>query len=467
MTENSLFALDELARFSRELRYRDIPDDVKVRAKELILDSVGIQISSAATPWVRAIYRYVRTQGTNGPCTIARYGDKVSVLDASLFNGVAAHGFELDDMQPGAGVHCGCVVVPAAVALGELFAASGRDIILWVTIGVEIMARIGLATAPSMLWRGHHGTGVVGPIAAGAVGARAMDLSQSQTVDAMAIGAFQGCGLLHGTISGGALKRLSGGLGASNGIKAALLAQSGTTGPSSILEGELGLGVAFSDEFNPQELVRGLNDTWHLLNTRFKIYAQDGFIQPMTDAIRIIKKEHDVNVDDIETVRIGTSRFARTITGTIVEPVDIPSAQFSAVFSVALYLVKGDAGIVGYTDANLWDPKVREVSRRIELVVDEEIDSRGMRSRSADVQIVLRSGKELRYRVDELRTLSSLEVEDKFMTMLSAVVCDEFASKLKDRILGLESEDVANDVFEMLRLPGPLTMPSTKEPRWG
>jgi 2-methylcitrate dehydratase PrpD len=61
----------------------------------------------------------------------------------------------------------------------------------------------------------------------------------------------------------------------------------------------------------------------------------------MTDALRQIRQDVTLDLSEIEEVRIGTSRHAHDrVIGTIREPQDLTDAQFSATFSVALYLIR-------------------------------------------------------------------------------------------------------------------------------
>ena len=73
-----------------------------------------------------------------------------------------------------------------------------------------------------------------------------------------------------------------------------------------------------------------------------KPYAQDGYIQPMSEAIDRIRERHPISADEVESVWLGTNKRAvEEVIGPIREPKSLTDAQFSANFSVALQLVKG------------------------------------------------------------------------------------------------------------------------------
>src|SRR5689334_11289532 len=103
----------EVARFVSELRYEHLPKDVIERAKDLILDQVGIMIALATLPWSKAIYEYVRDWGdATRESTVAHYGYKTKAENAVFANSSFGHGFEIDDIYTAGQSHPGCIVVP-------------------------------------------------------------------------------------------------------------------------------------------------------------------------------------------------------------------------------------------------------------------------------------------------------------------------------------------------------------------
>src|SRR5262249_28073084 len=148
---------------------------------------------------------------------------------------------------------------------------------------------------------------------------------------AIGIAAAHGSGLMEAPAGGrGELKRFYGGMAASNGLRSALLAKEGLTGPETMLEGEQGFCRAFGDSSNMMALGDGLGTKWEILNVHYKIYAQDGYIQPMTEALERLVERHRFAVEAIDDVRVGCCRFAHEdVVGVIREPKDLTSAQYS------------------------------------------------------------------------------------------------------------------------------------------
>jgi 2-methylcitrate dehydratase PrpD len=176
-------------------------------------------------------------------------------------------------------------------------------------------------------------------------------------------------------------------------------------------------------------------------------------IQPMTEALKQIREKHGFEFEDIESVWVGTNRRSRDeIVGTIREPLDLTDAQFSANFSVALYLATGGATIEDYTEQNLHDPRIRDLSRRVTLEVDDEVNRHydKVRSRGAKVRVRLKSGDEYGAYVEDLRMLGPSELEEKFLDLSSRVLGEQRSRQLYDRISTLENVADVSMIAPML-----------------
>jgi 2-methylcitrate dehydratase PrpD len=242
----------------------------------------------------------------------------------------------------------------------------------------------------------------------------------------------------------GDLKRTFPAAAAFHGVRSAMLAQAGMTAPETTLDP--GFGFARSFHMTGDVLAKvlpGLGSVWELLDCHFKIYAQDGYIQPMTEALEVIQRAH--HVADIAAVRVGTSKRAHDeIIGPIRAPKTLTDAQFSANYSVALYLVTSGAGIDEYTEANLSDPRIKELAERVAVEVDPHIEQEFERRapRGARVTITLKSGDEIEQYIDDLRHLTAEELRQKFVALAARAMPVSDADALADEILRLD--DVAD-----------------------
>ncbi len=432
-----------LAQFATQIQYADLPSQVIARAAELALHTWGVQLAGSTLPWGKAAYRYVMNEGTGTKSTVLNYGLKTSTVNAAFANGTFGHGFEMDDNHAATGVKGGCVVVPAALAVGEQKFSSGRDFLLAMVAAYEVMIRIGLSVHPALYNGPFHPNGTCGPFGSAVAAARLMRFDEATMLQAISIAAGHSAGLKEAPITGrGHLKRLYGGMAASSGVRSALLASEGLTGPVTMLEGEHGFCRAIGGpDPNLAELTRALGSDWQIMKVHYKVYAQDGFIQPMTEALERMVKRHGFGAGDIADIQAGTNRVAHTrVIGVIREPNDLTSAQFSANFSLALFLVKGGAGFHEYTDENLVDPEVVALSRKIHTYVDDEIEAEYQRTRPRGARITVRlnSGQTYTDCVPDLRAMTADDVDQKFRRLATVAVSEEKCERLIKTVRGLE-----------------------------
>jgi len=439
----------QLAQFVTQLSYQDLPREVIDKTKDLILDQFGVQLAASTKPWSRAVYRLMRDLGGKAESTVVYYGDKLPAMNAAFANGTFGHGFESDDSLRRAGIHPGCVVVSAAMAIGERELVDGKTLLLAAAIGFEVLGRIGLATVPSIMRRGHHPTCTIGSIAAAAITGKMLGFDAETMAHALSLGAGGAAGLVVST--GGSQKRTYGGMGASNGIRAALLAQAGITGSPTAIEEDLGFGTAFSDTFTPGEITKELGREYRLLEIIHKYYSADGHVHPMIDAAARIMERRPIAPNEIEDGVIGCSRFiaSRSVVRAA-EPADMTTAQFSGSFSVALRMVKGGNSFEHYTEENLHDPEVVRLASKIRVVEDPEIEKGFPVKRGARLTLKLKDGSVLEEVVDDIRAISSPEVVGKFRHLAGLALPQDRVDAITETVRSLESVGSLSTLAAML-----------------
>ncbi|MPZ47455.1 MAG: hypothetical protein GEV05_29675, partial [Betaproteobacteria bacterium] len=100
-------ATRELARFSAELRFEDIPAHVIAHMKLSLLDSIGVCLHGVTLPWTRHVQSLVEAEGAAPQASIFGSGKKTSMANAVLVNSTAGHAFELDDIHKESIIHPG------------------------------------------------------------------------------------------------------------------------------------------------------------------------------------------------------------------------------------------------------------------------------------------------------------------------------------------------------------------------
>ena len=145
-------ATRDLARFSAELRFEDIPAHVIEHMKLSLLDSIGVCLHGVTLPWTRHVQSLVEAEGASAQASIFGSGKKTSMANAVLVNSTAGHAFELDDIHKESIIHPGSLAFPVALACAEYKGgANGRDLLAATIAGYEVGARVGNAATARLL----------------------------------------------------------------------------------------------------------------------------------------------------------------------------------------------------------------------------------------------------------------------------------------------------------------------------
>jgi len=62
------------AEFLVSLSYQSLKHPVIAKAKELILDQIGVQLASSTKPWSVSVYQYTKSLGGPAEASIVAYG---------------------------------------------------------------------------------------------------------------------------------------------------------------------------------------------------------------------------------------------------------------------------------------------------------------------------------------------------------------------------------------------------------
>lgn len=192
----------------------------------------------------------------------------------------------------------------------------------------------------------------------------------------------------------------------------------------------------------------------HLMEVAYKRFCQDYGLHSMTDALLSIIGSHPFDPGEVAEIVVRCPEVSTRMIGTIRNPESVTAAHFSANFGLALQLVKGAAGIHEYSEANLWDPQVRELAKRIRLEPDEELSPMYPIKMPAHVTVKLKNGKTYEARVDSAKgapenPLSNKELDDKFRNLSGTVLLKDRIEEIIDRVRNL---DDVSDVGRLARL---------------
>jgi 2-methylcitrate dehydratase PrpD len=366
-----------LIEFVSALTPAAIPLSVYDNAQRCLLDAIGCGLFGAGQPWSKIVAAQMLAEKSQGASTVFGHAASLAAPAAALCNGTAIHGFELDDLLPAAIIHPGTVIIPAVLATAENANISGEQLLRAIIIGYEVTARISIAMGTQTSHHGFHKTSVVGPVASAIACGCVLGLNAQQITCAAGIAASMASGIKSYVASGGGgmVKRMHAGWAASSGVRAALLARDGFTGPSGAVDGRYGLLEVFGGNVaNAAKLTESLGENWAINAVWFKVYPLCGWIQGVAQLLGEMRGPQPLTAGQIKKVVVGTSQFA--VKGNSnPAPADTMDAQYSIPYCAALALMRDPGDPRAFEPAAFNDPTLRAVAARVETRVDDACEA--------------------------------------------------------------------------------------------
>ncbi|MCL2391385.1 MAG: MmgE/PrpD family protein [Oscillospiraceae bacterium] len=431
-----------------------IPESAIAHAKNVIVDWAGCGIGGAnvdSTKMVKSVFL-----SNPGQCTVF-CGYKASVENAAFINGAASHALEMDDASYDAGGHPAVVILPAAMAVAEMLNASGKDFLLSVIWGYDMMTRVGRGLVPNNSFeQGWHPTAINGIFGATVAVAYLMGLDAGQMANAMGIAGGFASGNLECYADGSLTKRLNPANAAMGAVNAARLAKAGYTGPKWVFEGKHGFFRSYTDDPTPERMLENLDYSEYPVElAAFKPYACCRYNHAPIDSILGLMSDNGLKANDIEKIVVDTCHMAIRA---VVEPREIKynppnevGAQFSLPYTAACAALFADVSVVQFSDEKLADSQIREFSKKIDMIHTGEMDKYLPDIFAADVKIFANDGRTFSRMTkfskgDPENPMSAVEIKEKFMSLCQMTIAADTASKVYDAIMQMDKLDSIRDL---------------------
>ena len=452
-----------LARFVANLRYEDIPDPVRRRAKLLVLDALGCGLYAYDLQWSRILAETLSEVDSTRECTVWGTPQRLSSVHAALCNGTQVQGFELDDVHREAVMHPGSVTLPPVIALAESRRTiSGRDLLAAIVAGYEIGPRVGMCMGRHHLEQGWHTGATLGVFSAAAAAARALHLDEERALHAIGIAGTQASGLMAAQF-GSMVKRMHAGKAAESGLYATLLAEKGFTGIIDLFEAEYGgFCTTFSashDRFDREKLTRGLGESFETLRVSLKFYSCVASNHTTLDAIRNLQAKRLFGAGEVDEISVHASKATVEHVGWPYRPEGVTSSQLNLGYCVATYLLEGACFVEQFSEALVADPARMALAERVRCLEDPSITAEGPNLRhKVRVEVKLKDGSVLRDTVEKAQGSEDYFAPDelivaKFEKLAAKALPASQVRALRDCVLQLEDLDDAATLARLL-VPG-------------
>lgn len=422
------------------LRFDELPSDVIEIAKHSILDCLGVTLAGSREPLAKIVAGALgpvvdAAAGQAETATIIGHEGRLSLADAALANGTAAHALDYDDTHPVLEGHPSAPVLPAALAVGEALDASGSELLTAFLAGLECECMLGAIVNPGHYGAGWHATATLGRFGAAAACARLYGLEAEAIGHALGLAGVQAAGLqcVFGTMA----KPFQVGKAAADGLLSALLAGRGLRSNSSIIEADRGFARLYAAGGADGAPLSG--DDFYVRSTLFKFHAACHMAHPTIEALSQVQRAHELAEGDVRRVELHLTDPVRLGCG-IAEPTTGLEAKFSVRAAAALVLIGADtADPFTFVDSCVTEERFKRALNRVEVIPVE--NASGWTTR---VRVLTTDGRTLAGEADVGQPATDLGAEwqrlgDKFLMLARPVLGEPGAQRLLDAVSRIET----------------------------
>ncbi len=446
----------QIAEFSVNLKYEDIPDNVVNEVKRYLYDSVGCAYGGYKTRDVNILRDIYKEMGGTGQATLFGFGDKIPAVNATLVNSLMIRALDFNDIYWKEDPSHPSDLIPAALNTAEMVGADMKEVIVAIVLAYEFEQRLCEFAVPGVRERKwHHATltQFVSPIVAGKI----LGLSVDQMVHAVGINGSHNHTI--GCPTAGKLtmmKNTVDPMAVQSGVFAALMAQKGYSGTEAVFEGKEGLMDVFGPDWDEKKLLGDLGNHYKILDCSMKAFPTEALTHTHITATLKAVVDNDISSDQIEQVTVTTIARACDILFDQhkYRPESRETADHSLPYCIAAALVDHQITTRSFSEEKMKDKRIWEVIDKIKGEASEEFEKMFPAKQPSKVVVKTKDGKEyseyLEYPKGDPREPMAIEdIEAKFNALSADLLSGDRQKKIKDMIFDCQ-EMKANDFMAAL-----------------
>ena len=449
----------KMAQFALSLQYGQIPEPAVKEAKRFLLDSVGCALAALDHEDMQQAYEFVQQLGGNEQATIIGHGTMSNLGNATLMNALLVRAMDYNDIYWKQDPSHPSDIIPAALAPAEYKGLSGKDLLVGILICYELEMRLCLAAFPGVREVGwHHAslTQFVSPL----VAARMLGLTEDQAVAACGISGsshFTLGGVVAGHLTN--MKNTADPMSTEAGVRAAMLAATGYSGPVELFEGKEGVFHVISNvRFEPDIMLKDLGSEFLITECGYKAFPTEALTHQPITAVLELMSDNNIDPHQVTEVLIKTTTRGADILSdpSKYEPRTKETADHSLPYCIAVAVTKGNVLPSDFTDEAIKDPFVWETLPKIKVVADPEIDGMFPGVKRAIVTITTQDGQSFSVTEDHAkgraeRPLSDEELIDKFRANASHAMSEGAMDRVVEATFGLDQIGTVGEYMKLLK----------------
>jgi len=447
-----------MAKFTLGLTYERIPQAAVHEAKRFLLDSVGCALAALDHEDMEQAHRYVRALGGAKQATVIGHGTKTDIADAALMNALLIRAMDYNDIYWKQDPSHPSDIIPAALAPAEWKGRSGGELLVGILIAYELEMRLCLAADPGVREVGwHHAslTQFASPFVAG----RMLGLSEDELVAACGISGsshFTLGGVVAGHLTN--MKNTADPMATEAGVRAALLASTGYTGPTELFEGKEGVFQVLKNvRWDAAAMTDGLGERFLITECGYKAFPTEALTHQPITALLEAMSENSVAPDAVAEILVKTTTRGADILSdpSKYDPKTKETADHSLPYCIAVAAAKGNVLPSHFEEEALFDPSIRGFLPRIKVVADSEIDRLFPKVKRAIVTVTTTDGRSFTRQEDYAkgspeRPLSDEDVVDKFRSNAKHAMTAKALDRIVDATFHLERFDTTGEYMRCL-----------------
>lgn len=368
---------------------------------------------------------------------------KMTTFENAIFiNAYNSHVLELDDGHRYGMLHLSSPIFSALLVVAQKEKLTFDKFVRAVLVGFETATKLALTIQPSHKLKGYHATGTCGVCGVAMAIATALDFSKAEMKSALSAAATSAGSLLESIEGTSQMKPYNIAISAKNGVTSAYMGKAGFQGPNDILGGKRGFLKVLSDETFIENLRIKENSTVSIEETYTKPYAACRHCHAPIDCAIELKKLHNINHLDIDSVKVYTYKLA-ILGHEHTKITSVNSAKMSIPYSVAVSLVTSSANMESFEEGNIVREDILSLCDKVNVEEDVKLTELCPTVRGAKMEIIMNDGHVYEFYVGHAKgepenPMSKEELIDKFMSLIV------FSDKSKE--YGKQILDVINQL---------------------
>ncbi|HSV82115.1 MAG TPA: MmgE/PrpD family protein [Ramlibacter sp.] len=467
--------IEQLAEFTTQTQFDQLPPAVLSESKRAILDSIGVAVAAVDHPKGRAGINYGKIVGRgSSEATIMGTGERVSVYGAAFANAELINALDMCVVTPPG--HVTPYVLPGALAEGEVLGSSGKELIVAMAVSHEMSVRFakalvnqrdtvnGKAISPKVFG---NASGIFGATAA--IGR--MKMHSTDTI-AHALGIAAYISPVNSQVSwfkhlpSSTLKYIYAGMLVQQALTAAYSAEVEHVGDQQVLDdAEYGYAAFIgSPKWEPEHLTARLGSDWRFpAGMAYKPYPHCRVWHAALDLVFEIVRENNLKPDEIESLTAYVEAIAKQPVWLNRKIARVQDAQFSMPHGLATAAHLIPPGKAWQDPAVVYSESVMRLMDRVTTHADPsyvKLLEEDPASRPARVEIRARGqlfAKERRYpkgspSPDASSFMTDAELAQKFSHNCEGVLSRASIDRIVNEVMNLERVE---NVATIARLMGP------------